>query len=103
VRGELSGKRRRDACGAVALTRDRGDDDAPTEFVEGAVSGAQSGLRVSAEGGGALRHAGVRRGGRAWKKIEWGEGGPVASQAVGGERLDMWRGKNWGPGQRCEV
>jgi hypothetical protein len=45
----------------------------------------------------------VRRGGRAWKKIEWGEGGPVASQAVGGERLDMWRGKNWGPGQRCEV
>jgi hypothetical protein len=70
----------------------------------GAVSGAQSGLRVSAEGGGALKHAGVRRGGRAWKKIKWEEGGPAASQAAGGERLGTWRRKIGGPGSgvRCE-
>jgi hypothetical protein len=36
---------------------------------------AQSGLRVSAEGRGALRRAGVRQGGRAWKKIKGEEGG----------------------------
>jgi hypothetical protein len=35
VRGELSGKRRRDACGAAALTGDNGDDSAPTKFIEG--------------------------------------------------------------------
>jgi hypothetical protein len=39
------------------------------------VSGDQSGLRASAEGGGALRRDGVRRGSRAWKKIEGEEGG----------------------------
>jgi hypothetical protein len=53
------------------------------------ISGGQSGLRVSAEGGGARGRAGVRRGGCAWKKIEGeeGGGGPAASQAVGGEQL----------------
>jgi hypothetical protein len=46
VRGELSGKRRRDACVAVVLTGDRGDGGAPIDFIEeGMVLGALSGLR----------------------------------------------------------
>jgi hypothetical protein len=31
----MSEKRRRYECGAAALTRDRGDDGAPTKFIEG--------------------------------------------------------------------
>jgi hypothetical protein len=70
---------------------------------EGTVSGAQSGLRASTEGGGALGRVGVRRGGHAWKKIEGEGGGSTASQVVGDERLGTWRGKKLGPRQRREV
>jgi hypothetical protein len=88
VRGELSGKRRRDVCGGRWPSLETGETTMHRpNSSRGAVSGAHSGLRVSAEGGGALRHAGVRRGGRAWKKIKWEEGGPAASQAACGERL----------------
>jgi hypothetical protein len=40
----------------------------------------------------------VRRGDRAWKKIEGeeGGGGPAASQLAGGEWLDTWRGEKMG-------
>jgi hypothetical protein len=44
MRGELSRKRRRDTCGATALTEDRGDGGALTEFVEG---GRSSMLRAA--------------------------------------------------------
>jgi hypothetical protein len=45
------------------------------QWFDKVISSGQSGLRVSAEGGGARGHAGVRRGGCAWKKIEGEEGG----------------------------
>jgi hypothetical protein len=91
-------------CEAAALTGDRGDGGTPIEFFKGGtVYGAQSGLRVSAEGGGTLERAGGRRGGRAWKKIEGEEGGLAASQAVGGKWLGTWRGEKMGPGQWREM
>jgi hypothetical protein len=71
----------------------------------GTVFGAQSGLRASTEGGGALGRVGVRRGGHAWKKIE-GEGGggrrPLKRWATSGSTHG--EEKNLGPGNgvRCE-
>jgi hypothetical protein len=83
VRGVLSGK--------------RGDGGTLIKLVEwGDSLGALSGLRASAEGGGAIGCVGVRRGGRAWKDIEGEDGGSEASQKVGGERLDTWRGEKLG-------
>jgi hypothetical protein len=85
---------------AAVLTGDRGDDGAPIKFINGGtVSGASSGLRASAEGGGALERARVRRGGRARKESKGRRG--EASQATGGERLGTWRGGKlgaWAPG-----
>jgi hypothetical protein len=69
------------------------------------VSSDQSGLRASAEGGGALRRDGVKRGSRAWKKIEGGEGVGSDCLSSGGRRVDrqVERGKKLGPGQRREL
>jgi hypothetical protein len=90
---------------AAVLTGDRGDGGAPIKFAKGGtVVGALNSIRASTGGGGAHGRVGVRRGGRAWKKSKGRRGGLVASRAVGGEWLSMWRGgKDWGPGQRHEV
>jgi hypothetical protein len=83
-------------CEAAALTGDRGDGGMPIEFFKGGtVYGAQSGLRVSAEGGGTLERAGGRRGGHAWKKIEGEEGGSSGLSSCGWQvARHVERGKN---------
>jgi hypothetical protein len=67
--------------------------------------GCSERLRVSAEGGGALRHAGVRRGSRAWKKSKGRRGGGSDGLSSGRRQAarHVERGENWGPGKRHEA
>jgi hypothetical protein len=103
VRGELSGKRRRDACGAVALTRDRGDDDAPIEFVEG------GGLWCSERPKGVGRRRGSSQ--ARWSEArrscveenQMGGGGSGGLSSGGRRAARHVEKKNWWPGQRREV
>jgi hypothetical protein len=83
---------------AAVLTGDRGDDGAPIKFINGGtVSGASSGLRASAEGGGALERARVRRGGRARKESKGRRGGGLSSDGRRAAR-HVERGKIGGLG-----
>jgi hypothetical protein len=96
---ESRGERRRDTRVVASLTGDKGDNGAPTDFIEeGAASGAQSGLKASAEGGGSsrARWSGVRRSGVAKKLKGRRGGGPVASQAAGSDRLGHMERGNLG-------
>jgi hypothetical protein len=70
----------------------------------GTVSGAQSGLKASTEGGGSFQGhwSGVRRSGVEKKpKGRWGVWRPHKRQPVSG--LGTWRGEIWGPRQRREA
>jgi hypothetical protein len=102
VRDEPSGGRKRPTCVVVALT---GDSGTPTNFIKGGtVSSAQSGLKVSTEGGGRsrARWSGVRRSG-VEKKPKLRRGVPAASQAVGSVRLGHVERGKLGPRQWHEA
>jgi hypothetical protein len=64
VRDEPSGERRRGTCLVAALTRDRGDSDAPTDFVEGWGDGIRCLKRSKGVDGGRGKLSGA---------LEWGE------------------------------
>jgi hypothetical protein len=63
VRDEPSGERRRDTCVVAALTGDRGDSGAPTDFIEGG-GGIRCSERSKGIGGGRGKLSGV---------LEWDE------------------------------
>jgi hypothetical protein len=101
VRDEPSRERRRDTCLVAALTKDRGDSGARTNFVVGGTaSDAQSGPKASTEGGGSsrARWSGARRS-SVEKKLKGGrEGSNGLSSCRRRAAQAHGKGKFGGPG-----
>jgi hypothetical protein len=89
----------------AALTGDRGDSGAPTDFVEGGGDGIRCSERSKGIGGGRGKLSGAlewaRRSGME-KKLKGRRGvrRPLKQQAASGS--GTWRGEIWGSGQRRE-